>query len=220
MKTLMLLVSISVALIMAACSSEEHNITSPVSSELDKSTGEVQIFPYKLYQPFPELKSALVSWQNEKEGITVVVSDRSVTIANRYLLFAVLDYVNDKGAAMAFLGDSRTGKYYLRGFTAEKIKAISIFSYDISISTGERILPYPQSQLFNYIGVKGWADGGSYVKVSAYPFTSNTKQVFAELIASEENQLVFLGKPQSENFDFPKSRKLNLKDIKLFALQQ
>jgi hypothetical protein len=219
MKNIMMLIALSFALILTACSNTEQDIISPNTSQVEKSSIGVQIFPYELYKTFPELKSAVVTWQNEKEGITIVVSDRSAGISNKYI-FAVIKFVDNKGSAMAFLGDLKTGKYYLNGFNAEKISTISIFYDDITRSAGEYALPYTQSQLFNNIGVKGWADGGAYVKVSSYPFNSRTEHLFAQLIASEVNQLVFIGKPESESFDFPKSEKLNLKDIKLFTFQK
>jgi len=219
MKNIMMLIALSFALILTACSNTEQDIISPNSSQVEKSNIGVQIFPYELYKVFPELNSAIVSWQNEKEGITIFVSDRSAGISNKYI-FAVIKFVDNKGSTMAFLGDLKTGKYYLNGFNAEKISTINIFYDDIALSAGENALPYPQTQLFNNIGVKGWADGGAYVKVSSNPFTSRIEHLFAQLIASEANQLVFIGKPESESFDFPKSEKINLKDIKLFTLQK
>jgi len=219
MKNIMMLIALSFALILTACSNTEQDIISPNSSHVGKSNIGVQIFPYELYKVFPELNSAIVSWQNEKEGITIVVSDRSAGISNKYI-FAVIKFVDNKGSTMAFLGDLKTGKYYLNGFNAEKISTINIFYDDIALSAGENALPYPQTQLFSNIGVKGWADGGAYVKVSSNPFNSRIEHLFAQLIASEANQLVFIGKPESETFDFPKSEKLNLKDIKLFTLQK
>ena len=219
MKNIMMLIALSFALILTACSNTEQDLISPNSFQVEKSNIGVQIFPYDLYQVFPELNSAIVSWQNEKEGITITVSDRSAGISNKYI-FAVIKFAENNGTTLAFLGDLKTGKYYLQGFNAEKISTITIFYDDITLSAGENSLPYPQSQLFNNIGVKGWADGGAYVKVSSNPFTSRTEHLFAQLIASEANQLVFIGKPESESFDFPKSEKLNLKDIKLFTFQK
>jgi hypothetical protein len=219
MKTLMLFIAISFALILAACSNTEQDITSPVSTELVKSPVEIQSFPFEVYQIFPELKSARVSWQNEKEGITIFVSDISDRVRNSYL-FAIIEFANDEVVTLAFLGDLKSGNFYLPGLTAEKIRAINIFNYDLTLSPDERPLPYPKSQIIKNIRIKAWADGGAYVKVSSYPFTPNTRQLFAQLVASESNQLIFLGKPQSENFTFPKSEKLNLNDIKLFKYEK
>jgi len=219
MKTLMLFVSISVALIIAACSNTEQDISSPLSPELVKTSGDVQSFPFEVYQIFPELKSARVSWKNEKEGITIFVSNISESARNNNL-FAIIESVNDEVVTLAFLGDLKSGSYYLPGLTAEKIRTINIFYYDPTLWPTERPLPYPKSQVFKSIRVKEWADGGAYVKVSSYPFTPNTRQLFAQLVAPESNQLIFLGKPQSENFAFPKSEKLTLNDVNLFTYEK
>lgn len=219
MKNIMMLIALSFALIFTACSNTEQDIISPNSSLVEKNNIGVQTFPYDLYQEFWELKSAVVSWQNEKEGITIDVSDRSAGILNKYI-FAVIKFAENNGTTLAFLGDLKTGKYYLQGFNAEKISTISIFYDNMIISAFENIAPYPKTQLFDNVGIKGWADGGAYVKVSSDPFPSGTKHMFAQLIAPEANQLIFLGKPESESFDFPKSVKLNLKDVKLFTFQK
>ena len=222
MKNLMFLIALSFSLILAACSNTDQEIISPGSSELDKSGLGVQSFPFKLYQTFPELKSARVSWQYEKTGISIEVNDRSVNIANKYL-FAIIEYANSRSTTMAFLGDSKSGKYFINSISETevgKISKISIFFYDITLSTSGITAPYSISQLFNNLGVRRWSDGGANVKVSSFPFPPGTRQLFAQLIASEGNQLIFLGKPQSETFDFPKSEKYSTKDIKLYTLQK
>ncbi len=221
MKNLMLLIALSFSLILAACSNTDQDFISAGSSDLDKGGLAVQSFPFKLYQTFPELKSARVSWQYEKTGVSIAVSDISVSIVNKYL-FAIIEYGNSRSTIMAFLGDSKSGKYFINSTSeaeVNKISNISIFSFDITLSASGITAPYSISQLFKNLGVRGWSDGGANVKVSSDAFPSGTSQLFAQLIASEGNQLIFLGKPQSETFDFPKSEKYNLKDIKLFTFR-
>ena len=218
MKNLMCLIALSFALILTACSNTEQDIISPISPQLEKGNVEIRSFPYQLYETLPELKSARVTWKNRKEGLLIVNIDMSVRMTNKYL-FAIIEYVDAKGSTMAFLGDTKSSKYYLNGFNEKEISSISIFFSDVSTSA-VGILPYSKSQLFNNHRMKGWADASNYVKVNSYPFSSNMKHLFAQLIASEGNQLIFLGKPQTEDFDFPKSEKLTLKDIKLFTYEK
>ena len=222
MKNLMILIALSLTLILAACSNTEEDFISPVSPGFDKGGPVVQSFPLKLYQTFPELKSASVSWQYEKTGISIAVNDISASIVNKYL-FAIIEYANSRSSIMAFLGDSKSGKYFINSISeveVNKISKISIFSFDITLSTSGITPPYSISQIFNNLGVRGWSDGGARVKISSYPFPSGTKQLFGQLIATDGSQLIFLGKPQLETFEFPKTEKDNLKDIKLYTFQK
>ncbi|MBE0538405.1 MAG: hypothetical protein IH620_01730 [Ignavibacterium sp.] len=218
MKKTIYLFAISFALVFAACSNTEQDITSPFASQIEKTAGDVQSYPYKLYQTFPELKSASVTWHNEKGGLVINIDDRSARMNTH--LFATLEFVDVKGAVMAFLGSSEKGSYFISGLDEKEIKGIKLYNYVPTFSAGINVQPYSQSQLFNGLGVKGWSDGGSYAKVNSQQFPLNMDQLYGQLIASEGTQLIFLGKPQSEGFDFPKSEKLNLKDIKLFTLQR
>jgi hypothetical protein len=216
MKKTIYLFAISFALVFAACSNTEQDITSPLTSQIEKTADEIQSYPYKLYQTFPELKSASVTWHSEKGGLVITVNDISARMST-HLLFATLEFVNVKGVVMAFLGSSEKGSYFISGLDAKEIKGIKVFKNVPSFSAGK---PYSQSQLFSGLGVKGWSDGGSYAKVISQQFPLNMSQLYGQLIASEGTQLIFLGKPQSEGFEFPKSEKINLKDIKLFTLQR
>ena len=227
MKKLVYLFAVSLALILAACSDQGQDITSPIAPQLKKGItdikgiADIQPFPYKLYQTFPELNSASVSLYNEKGGLTIVINDKSERPTDKYL-FAVIKYLDDKFATMAFLGDLKTGKYFVKGINEKEVGSINIYYYNETISTVYGQLPYPESQLFYNLDIKEWADRGNEVKIESYQFPSTMSQLFAQLIGSEENQskLIFLGKPQSEDFDFPISEKFNLKDIKLFAYQK
>ena len=167
------------------------------------------------------MKSASVSFYNEKDGLTIVIDDKSERPTDEYL-FAVIKYLDDKDATMAFLGDLKTGKYFIKGIDEKEVRSINVYYYNETISTVYGQLPYSESQLFNNLGIKGWADRGNEVKIESYQFPSRMSQLFAQLIGSEENQsqLIFLGKPQSEDFDFPISERLKLKDIKLFMYQR
>ena len=230
MKNAIYLIALSFTLILAACSDSGQDITSPFSTQLKKDieTAPVntQSLPYNIYQTFPELKSARVSWYNLKGGLIINVSDLSERISNKHL-FASIELVNTlsaalvtKSAALVFLGNLKDGNYYLPGFNEKEIRTITIFYYDATSSTAEKVLPYTNSQLFDGHKINGWSDGGTYVKVSSNPFSSKSIHLYAQLIASEGNQLVFLGNPKSSNFEFPKSEKLNLKDIRLFTYQK
>jgi hypothetical protein len=227
MKKLVYLFAVSLALILAACSDTGQDITSPIAPQLKKGTADIkgiadiQPFPYKLYQIFPELKSASVSLYNEKNGLTIVINDKSEGPTDKYL-FAIIKYLDDKDVTMAFLGDLKTGKYFIKGINEKEVSSINIYYYNETISTVYGQLPYSKSQLFNNLGIKEWADRGNEVKIEANQFPFRMSQLFAQLIDSEENQsqLIFLGKPQSDDFDFPISERLNLKDIKLFEYQK
>lgn len=218
MKKSIYLLVIAFALVFAACSNTEQNITSPFNSQIEKTGSDIQSYPYKLYQTFPELKSAVVSWHSEKGGLVINVDDRSARMNTH--LFAVLEFVDVKSTKMAFLGSSENGVYFISGLDAKEISKIKVYNYTPSLSAGVNVQPYTQTHLFNGLGVKGWSDGGRYAKVNSQQFPLNMDHLYGQLIASEGTELIFLGKPQSEGFDFPKSEKLNLKDIKLFTLEK
>ena len=216
MKNLIILAALTFSLFFAACSNTDEGITSPVSPELDKSNGSVQSLPYDLYSTFPELKSAVVKWKNDRFGITIAVNDRSASASNKNL-FAVIDYSDNRPAVMVFLGQSTIGSYYIKGFNENEIRSISIYYTDLSTSAVNYLQPYSNSQIFNNIEVKGWSDGGAIIKVSAHSSASVIQQLFAQLITSEGNQIIFLGNPNSATFEFPKPGKFTLRDIRLFS---
>lgn len=215
MKKLIYLIVITITLSLIGCSNTEQDIISPIDTQISKGVDEYKAFPYELYQTFSELKDAKISWSHEKNGIILDVSDYS-TKTNKQL-FAVIEFAERPGVVMSFLGYSYTGKYFISNINKNEIYKISIYSYEASSDRNTDILPYSKSQLFSNIGVKGWADGGSLVKIKSIKFPSDLQHLYAQLVSKEGNQLMFLGKPGSEDFDFPKSEKFTLIDIKLFA---
>jgi hypothetical protein len=218
MKNLIILIALSLSLILAACSNTEEGVISPVSPELEKGFAENQSYPYELYKTFPELKSAVVNWKNDRDGIIITVNDRSAGILNKNL-FAVIEYVGNKGTTMAYLGNSGSGGYYVKGFNEKEINTISVFYSGISLSAANSPIAISNSQLYKNLEIRGWSDTGAYVRISSHPFSSRLKHLFAQLITSEGNQLIFLGKPKSETFEFPKPGKFSLRDIRLFTYQ-
>ena len=216
MKNLIYAVAFLSTLFLAACSNIDQDPISSNPSTVEKNNFIVQSNPFSLYQEFAQLNTTGISWKNEKYGIRVTINNIS-DIKRGRILFATLEYVEGKGTVMAYLGDSKSGSYFLDGFSEKEINTINIYYHDVNSNGEINVLPYKESQLFENLQVKAWSDGGMFVKLNSFPFPSNTQHLFAQLIASEGNQLIYLGKPGSEDFDFPKSAKLQLKDIKLFT---
>ena len=215
MKNLIYVITILSVVLLSACSNTDQGPISPDISQIEKSNILEIAQPFALHQTFPELTTSKISWNEEKDGILLIVNDISRTRSSRYL-FATLDNTNGN-TSMVFLGKSISGQYYISGLKARDITTINVFYYD-ETSIGEvSPPPYSESEFFRNLGIKGWADGGTAVKIKSFPFPTNMGHLFAQMTSSEEKQLIFLGKPRSEDFDFPKSEKLNLKDLKLFA---
>ncbi|MFO7524114.1 MAG: hypothetical protein R6W68_01550 [Ignavibacteriaceae bacterium] len=215
MKSIIYLIIITASLSLIGCSDTEQDITSPIAPQISKGVDEFQSFPYKIYQTFPELNTAKIGWHYEKDGLIIYISDYSTYINKQ--LFAVIEYAERPGVSMSFLGYSNTGKYFMKGINKNEVQNIRIFSYEVTSDRDTDALPYPKSNLFSNIGVEGWADGGTMVKIKSTKFPTDLKHLFGQLVSKEGNQLIFLGKPNSEDFDFPKSEKISLVDIKLFA---
>jgi hypothetical protein len=201
---------------LSACSNTDQDPISPNISQIEKGNVLGLAQPFALHQTFPELITSTVNWKDEKGGILITVNELTRTRSNRYL-FATLEYANNNNIVMAFLGNAKSGQYHLTGLNARDVITIKVFYYDETSNGEVSVLPYSGSDIFENLGVKGWADGGTAVKIKSFPFPSGMNHLFAQLIGSEGSQLIFLGKPRSEDFDFPKSEKLNLKDIKLFT---
>jgi len=215
MKNLIYVIALLSVVLLSACSNSDQNPISPNTSQFEKSNVLEISQPFSLYQGFPQLKTSTIKWEEEKNGILITVNNIITIRSNRYL-FATVE--NSKGnTTMVFLGRSISGQYHIPGLNASDITAINVFYYD-ETSIGEvSPPPYSESELFRNLGIKGWSDGGNAVKIKSFPFPTNMGHLFAHLTSSEGMQLIFLGIPRSEDFDFPKSEKLNLKDIKLFA---
>src|SRR5690606_29230401 len=168
-----------------------------------------------MYQTFSELNDAKISWHYEKNGIIIGVSDQSTHFNKQ--LFAIVEYADRPSVSMSFLGYSYEQKYFISGIKKNEVNNIRIFSYEVTSDRDNYKLPYPKSHLFSNLFVEGWADGGTMVKIKSAKFPSDLKHMFAQLVSKEGNQIIFLGKPESEDFDFPKSENYTLIDIKLFA---
>lgn len=216
MKNLIYALALLSVVFLSACSNTDQDPISSNTSVIEKSKVIGFAQPFELHQKFPEVNSSAISWKNDRQGIVISISSSLEIRTGRYL-FATIEYVNSKGAVMAFLGDSKARSYYLNGFNEKDISKLNVYYFD-EISTGEvTVLPYKEAELFENLPIKGWSDGGNAVKIKSFPFPANMQHLFAQMIGSEGNQLIFLGQPRSEDFDFPKSEKLNLKEIKLFT---
>ena len=216
MKNLIYALALLSVVFLSACSNTDQDPVSSNITQIKKGNVIGLAQPFELHQKFPEVSSSVINWKNYRQGIVISLSSTSEIQTGRYL-FATIEYINSKGTVMAFLGDSKAGSYYLNGFNEKDISRINVYYFD-ETSTGEvTVLPYKEGELFENLPIKGWADGGSAVKIKSFPFPSNMQHLFAQMTGSEGSQLIFLGKPRSEDFDFPKSAKLNLKEIKLFT---
>jgi len=216
MKNLFYIAAILSAMFLAACSNTDQDPISVNSSQFEKSNILEISYPFNIHQTFPELNTSKVTWQEDKGGLLITVNGITTTRSNRYL-FATLEYAGNNGVVMAYLGNSKSGRYHVSGVNAIDVNKINVFYYDATSIGTVSVPPYSESDLFKNLGVEGWSDGGTAVKIKSFPFPSGMEHLFAQLIGSEGNQLIFLGKPRYEDFDFPKSEKFNLKDIKLFT---
>ena len=216
MKNLIYATALLSTLFLVACSNTEQDPISPNADLFEKGIARELSQPFALYQKLSEVKPSSVNWKNYKQGITISVNSVSEVKTGRYH-FATIEYVNNKGTVMAFLGESTVGTYYLDGFYANDISRLSVYYVDEGSTKEITVLPYEKNELFENLYIKGWVDGGSAVKIKSDQFPVNMQHIFAQLVTSEGNQLIFLGKPRSVGFDFPKSEKLSLKDIKLFT---
>jgi len=201
---------------LSACSNTDQDPISPNISQIEKGNILEISYPFNLHQTFPELNTSQVTWQDERGSLMITVNEITKTRSNRYL-FATLESASNKGIVMTYLGNSKSGRYYVNGLGANDVNKINVYYYDATSNGTVSVPPYSESDLFKNLGIKGWSDGGSGVKIKSFPFPASIDHLFAQLISSEGNQLIFLGKPRSEDFDFPKSEKIRVKDIKLFT---
>jgi hypothetical protein len=223
MKHLFFLVALSVSLILSGCSNTVEDI-SPLSpnveepiQEFDKAAGNTS-FPFKLYQTFPELTGAKINWLSTNEGLAIKVD--MVEASRRSLLFGVIELMDAESSGsmnqMVYLGNSSKGEYLVGAIKNRRINSVKIYVCN-SIDIKEQREPYPQSYLFKSININGWAAADDAVKVSSENFSNRLGHLFAELIVIEGNELIFLGKPRSEDFEFPKSPKQTLTNVRLFG---
>ncbi len=221
MKNLIYFATLVLALTFAGCSNTEQDIISPNGSQVEKSIYEPQTFPYDLYQTFTEMNSDKISWQDNKTGLLIKVNDVS-TLKNSQL-FATIEFVNDKDIVMVFLGYLKMHQFYLGGIYAREVKTIRVFSAVINsnfVPSPFGVTPYPFNQFFYNHSVTEWTDDGYEIKVGAMPFPPNMEHLFALLMSREGNLLMFVGKPDTPKLIIPKSKEINLNDLKLFTYQK
>ncbi len=212
------LLAASLIFTLAACSESDQNIVSPFETQVEKRAVNTSSLPYELYQSFVELNDASISWQNEKQGLAIYIDAFKKTATHQ--LFATIDLLNGKGTTMVFLGYSNNSKFIINGISVKDVSSIRIFKPDFVTDNINGVYPYPVSQVFENLAVKGWSDGGTDVKIYTATLPQKINQMFGMLIAREGVQLIFLGNPGREDFVFPKSENLHLKDIKLFTYQK
>jgi hypothetical protein len=217
MKKLLIIAAISLPLFLMGCTNNDQDIL-PVSPQFEKTSG-YSSFPFEKYQSFPELTGAKVTWSNNAKGLSVRIN-QPAAVSREALLFAVIEFDDRDNIygeyKMAYLGRSSKGIYLISGIQNRSVGSIRVYSYYTGFL--DRIEPYPESQLFNSIGIDYWGDLLSEVKVTIGSFPNNTNCVFAELTCSESsNTLMFLCKPEEINFVFPKSPLLRVENLRLFS---
>ena len=124
MKNLIYAIAFLSTLFLAACSNIDQDPISSNPSTVEKNNFIVQSNPFSLYQEFAQLNTTGISWKNEKYGIRVTINNIS-DIKRGRILFATLEYVEGKGTVMAYLGDSKSGSYFLNGFSEIEINEIN-----------------------------------------------------------------------------------------------
>ncbi|MFO7525913.1 MAG: hypothetical protein R6W68_10690 [Ignavibacteriaceae bacterium] len=223
MKTLFFLFAVSLPLLFIGCADSGQEIsplfpeTSAETLESKKTAPDIS-HPFRLYENLPELTNYTVSWIYHAKGLTINVNTPKKT--GYKLLFAVIDFIDVDNAMhsaqMVYLGNSTKDTYLISGINKRAIGSIRI--YGTSSSQADRSEPYKESQVFRNIMVHGWSDGSTDLKISSEKFPSGLRNLFAELTANEVSALVYLGKPAFEDFDFPKSEKLRIKNVRLMCL--
>lgn len=227
MKTLYFFFAFSLPLLLIGCadSGQEISPLSPVTSvealEFEKVDSD-NSHPFALYESLPQLTEAKVSWTSNSKGLKIIVS--SPYSARQTFLFAVIDYIDVDNvmhsAQMVYLGNSAKGTYIIPAIKNRAIGSIRIYANTSSLL--DRKEPYKEAQSFSSIAVNGWSDGSTVVKISTGNFPAGLRNLFAELTAVEGNALIYLGKPSGQDFDFSKSEKLTVTDVRLmgYSLKQ
>ncbi|HSP87835.1 MAG TPA: hypothetical protein VLN45_06860 [Ignavibacteriaceae bacterium] len=213
---LILVSFVSLSFIISSCSSDEQEI-SPLSTQVEKSISSS--FPYQINQVFAEAKLSKFDYSYSPKGLTITVNPLVDLSAKQ--LFAVIEFaeisdpvVTENEVMMVFLGKPFDGKYTIPGLTQKTV--VSFNAYIYSDKKDDVSLPYLKSQVFNKQTLKSWTDAVKTVKVSSETFPSGLKQSFVQLISKEKTELVFLGKPYSTDFEFPKDGTFNLENLRVF----
>jgi hypothetical protein len=223
MKHLFFLFAISLPLILIGCSQDEE--MSPLSFQSDEvghhinKTSPTASYPFQLYQAFPELQGRKISWDNNVKGLVIQIGP-SIKAVKSSILFAVVHFADVDpamdAAKMVYLGSSLKKTYLIQGIKNRTVSSINIYTLN-NVNSRNRQEPYLYGQLFNNIKIKGWSSADNMVKVSAEKFPPRLVHMFAELKSDEGNSLVFIGKPIGEDFEFPKSGKQRLRDLKIYG---
>jgi len=164
------------------------------------------------------MKGVKVEWSDNAKGLVITVGSSEKSI-DQSRLFAVVEFADVDpfmdAVQMVYLGSSSKRTYLVRGIKNRIVSSVKIYLYYTALQNKPD--PYPESQLFNCIGIKGWAAANDRVKVSSEKFPARLSHLYAELQAAEGNKLIFLGKPSQEDFDFPITRRLNVTDVRLLG---
>jgi len=216
MKGTLYFVALSVSLIFTACSSNEQEIL-PLSPQLEKVTVNDINFPYQYLQSFDEIKDVKISYRQDKSGLTLMINTGSQIIPHMY---AVIEQQSKLAPVLVFLGSSATQKYFIKGFNPLTRFSIKIYGGFKDETQLVGTIPYSPSTVFKIIPVRGWTASDPAIKVSSTKFPASLVHLFTELKTKTGSILVFLGKPENEDFEIPKYGELGIIDLNLFGYSE
>jgi hypothetical protein len=211
MKSTLYFLALSVSLIFTACSSNEQEIH-PLSPQLEKVEINSTKSPYNYLQAFEEVKNLKLSYHQEKDGLYLLINTGSQRINH---LYAVIEQQGKLISTLIFLGSSDEQKYFIKGFNP--VERFNIRIYGLFNNKVKYIMPYPQSTIMDNIPVNGWGASDRYIKVSSAKFPVSLVHLFTELKTKKGNILVFLAKPEWEDFEIPKYGEYGVYDLNLFG---
>ncbi len=218
MKKHIYILALSVSFLLAACSSNEQDI-SPLSPQLEKTAPINQNFPFSYLQSFAEMKNVKIDYKQGKGGVYLEINSslENNSFQERPVqLFAVVDVGEKQNPKMVFLGNSLVKKYFIPNLSLDTKFSIRLYTSE-NQKQFTTAAPYPASQEFKNITVRGWSASNTDIKVSSSKFPAGLKHLYVELKTKQGSFLVFLGKPSSEDFEIPKYGSLGISDLRLFG---
>ena len=148
------------------------------------------------------------------EGIEITLAANMQEFDN---VFAIVEQSQLEESQLIFL-QRINDVYLLSGISISDIKDVRIYGIRTSAESGN--YPYNLFSRFSNLAVDGWGDGGAVLKVIASEWNHGDKDLFAEIYSNTEGLLVYVGNPQSNEFELPKFELKDVNGINLFATKK
>ncbi len=221
MKASLYFLVLTVSLILSACSQDSQDL-SPVSTQIEKNSVPVIVYPYEYLDSFPELKTKWEILSVKANTVQISFDNKGGNFDHFFCEVEYSNFIesNIPNNELIFIGKPTENTFNLQVLNSNTVTTIRVFGVSGYVPTGTFTTQFPYSTLqhFTVVPVMEWTANNDTISVVANSSITSSKQVFMKIISKEGNMLVFLGKPATQAFNIPKYGDIQIQELNLYSL--